>query len=72
MVTTEQEGYFADDRHALYAGWIIGLGMKQGVFFKPVVDDDGNYTDRIMLPLGEGEITFVVPPPPDDWSLTDG
>jgi hypothetical protein len=32
-----------------------------------VLDDNGDFTDRFTLPLGEHVVTLVVPPPPDDW-----
>jgi hypothetical protein len=69
----ERPGYFADDRHSLYVGWVIGVGMRHGIDLRPVVDDEGNYTDHAELRVRDDlTITFVVPPPPDDWSLTDG
>lgn len=61
------------DRHALYIGWVLGLAMRHGLPFKPEVDDEGNYTDRLVLDLtATQQITVVVPPPPEDWSLDDG
>ena len=65
---------FVDDRHALYVGWVLGCAMRAGVDARPVVDDDGNYTDRLVIELPDQAepvaytITVVVPPPPDDWS----
>jgi hypothetical protein len=60
-------------RHAMYAGWIMGIGIKHGVPLEPVVDPLGNYTDRLVLRMHDGdielELTIVVPPPPDDWVL---
>lgn len=65
-------GYFQDDRHALYVGWIMGIGMRHGFDFKPVVDDDGNFTDRIIVNLKPyASITLVIPYPPEDWQVTD-
>ena len=64
-----------DDRHALYCGWVIGLGMRHGVDLAPEVVD-GNYTNRLRLVfpdnrLGEhpAAVTLVVPYPPDDWTF---
>jgi hypothetical protein len=38
-----------------------------------VVDEAGNFTDRLTLDLvPDVMVTVVVPYPPDDWSLTDG
>jgi hypothetical protein len=37
------------ERHALYIGMVIGIAMRNGVHARPVVDEDGNYTDRIMI-----------------------
>ena len=67
-------GYrFVDDRHALYVGWVLGLAMRNGLPARPIVDDAGNYTDRLVVDLKPGmTITLVVPPPPDDWTFTDG
>ena len=64
--------YFVDDRHALFAGWIIGIGMRNGVDVRSVVDGDGNYTDRMQVPVGDQVIELVVPYPTDDWQLADG
>jgi hypothetical protein len=61
-------------RHALYAGWILGIARANGVPLEAVVDPLGNYTDRLeghfTLP-GDIVLTFtvVVPPPPDDWVM---
>lgn len=59
---------FADDRHALYVGWVLGTAHKHGA--EPVLDEDGNYTDRISVPIGAQSITVLVPPPPAHWKLT--
>ena len=57
-------------RHAMYAGWIVGLALDVGLDVEPVVDPLGNYTDRIALQVTSGRtIELVVPPPPDDWVL---
>lgn len=58
---------FLDDRHALYAGWVMGLALNQGLHATPVLDAEGNYTDRIAVSFGEDMITVVVPPPPENW-----
>jgi hypothetical protein len=71
--------HFIDDRHAQYAGWVLGCAMRAGVKASPVYDADGNYTDRITIRLTEGRlrgldavVTLIVPPPPDDWPMDDG
>lgn len=71
QAATQGPPYFADDRHALYAGAILGIGMKYGIPLSPVVDDQGNFTDRFTLALEGGAITItlVVPPPPDEWTM---
>lgn len=67
---------FASDRHALYAGWIVGLGMRHGVLLVPVRDATGNATDRLELRLpgtehdGSVTLTLVVPEPPPGWLFT--
>ena len=69
------KGYFDGDRHALYVGWVLGVAMRAGVDVRPEVDDEGNYTDRLIVVLPDRTspveyiITLVVPPPPDDWSF---
>lgn len=69
----KREGpYFVDDDHARYAGWIIGIARRNGVQLEPVTDDAGNYTDRLTAGMKAFDgrwvtITFVVPPPPEDW-----
>lgn len=73
---------FVDDRHALYAGWVLGIALNNGLEALPVVDEAGNATDRIAIQLPKPAdvfedtwpdthvtITLVVPPPPDDWRL---
>lgn len=59
--------HFVDDRHNLYVGWVMGIAARHGFMPEPVRDEAGNYTDRITLPIGDHEITVVVPPPPADW-----
>jgi hypothetical protein len=64
---------FIDDRHNLYVGWVLGIALLNGLRLAPVVDDLGNYTDRLRLvmpnPDGTFTIDLVVPYPPDDWEL---
>jgi len=63
-------------RHALYAGWVVGQALAAGLDVRPILDDDGNYTDRFALDVdrfdrgesvGSVVLTVVVPPPPDEW-----
>lgn len=59
-------------RHAIYIGWVVGCALRNEVPVKPVVDENGFYTDRIRLcPPGFPEITLIVPEPPADWSLAE-
>ncbi|HSS11895.1 MAG TPA: hypothetical protein VLL25_18550 [Acidimicrobiales bacterium] len=69
----DTEGHFVDDRHALYVGWIVGIALRNGVVVEPVIDEAGNYTDRLTVALfGSGPtVTLIVPPPPADWSPPD-
>jgi len=65
---------FISDRHALFVGWVLGIAVRNGVPASPVFDDDGNYTDRINIRIGDTAaervtLTVVVPEPPDDWKL---
>lgn len=64
---TDHRRHFANDRHALYAGWLIGTAMREGVVIHPIVNQDGNYTDRIWVASLNAEL--VVPEPPDDWDF---
>lgn len=60
------------DDHALYVGAVLGIAMKHGVPLRPVIDEDGNYTDQLSLVLpNDVVINVTVPPPPLDWSLDD-
>jgi len=62
---------FASDNHALYFGWILGLMVKSGLPVQPVVDDDGNYTNRVLLDLAGGlpQVQLLIPVPPDGWKF---
>lgn len=66
---------FVDERHCLYVGWVVGIALRNGVPAKPILDDAGNYTDRIAFTgwdASDGvvvEITMIVPPPPVEWEL---
>jgi hypothetical protein len=64
-------GNFVDDRHTLYVGWVLGAALRNGLTAYPVLDDAGNYTDRITIPFGADSVTLtvVVPYPPEDWTL---
>lgn len=60
------------ERHALYVGWALGVALRQGVPIEPVRDEAGNYTDRLVLHVSDqADLTVVVPPPPEDWQLTE-
>lgn len=59
---------FKNDRHILYVGWVWGIANKITPVV-PVLDEDGNYTDRLLLHLGPVEVEVIIPPPPDDWIL---
>jgi hypothetical protein len=60
-----------DDRHALYVGWVLGMGMRHGVPLSPIINDDGDYTSSLILKINDRvSITLVVPRPPADWTMT--
>jgi hypothetical protein len=61
----------ADDRHALYCGYVFGLLMTQKLPVMPVTDDDG-FTDRVEFSFGEEKVALVIPQPPEDWTFPDG
>ncbi len=76
---TAEERYFADDRHAAYAGWVLGVARNNGVMLEPVYDEHGNYLNRFTLELAAPKerpatftVTFVIPYPPEDWMMDDG
>jgi hypothetical protein len=75
LFNSEDGGYrFAiqDHHHALYVGWVLGIALKHGLHVVPSVDDNGDYTAELEVQTPKGAlITVVVPPPPDDWRLTD-
>lgn len=50
--------HFADPNHALNAGMMWGLLMRQGLDALPEVDDDGDYTDVIKIEF-EGKVYRV-------------
>ena len=60
---------FADDRHVLYTGWVIGIAVRHGLEVAAVYDEAGNYTDRLVVDLGDVSLELVVPPPPAEWVL---
>lgn len=72
---TGPRAHFESERHALYAGWVLGCAMRAGVKVTPGADEHGNYTDRFTVELPDRRdpvvytITLVVPPPPDDWEF---
>ena len=61
-------------RHAQYVSWVAGLATKNGLDVRPILDDAGNWTDRLecfLRPYLLGPrvvVTLVVPPPLEDWS----
>ena len=67
---SERFGNYANPRHCLYVGWVVGHAMKHGIPAVPVLDDQGNYTPIIEVTLDEGvTIQVIVPEPPDGWTL---
>lgn len=64
---------FLNDRHTLYVGWVLGIALSNGVDAVPVLDEAGNYTDRLEITLSGGNpavtIAVIIPEPPEDWEL---
>lgn len=60
-----------DERHALYAGAVIGMAWKHGIHLHPKVDDDGNYVAAVNLDIGDVCVEIIIPPPPSEWVLSD-
>lgn len=69
-------GTWIDDRHILYAGWVAGLAMRNGLIVHVCSDNDGNVTPELIvhLPTAESEdhtfgVRLIIPPPPDHWNF---
>lgn len=71
--------HFKDDRHALYAGWIAGIAMRNG-YKVEIITDGPDFTDKIILHLPAlanqsgpkattARVFLAVPYPPDDWTF---
>ena len=62
--------------HTLYAGFVMGLAIRQGLDVSPIHDEHGVVTPKLQLHLpGHHDnetyrIVLVIPPPPDDWRFT--
>lgn len=62
--------YCVDSRHAFYIGCVAGIAVRNGLRVEFVDDEDGVHTDRLLMHIAPGvDVTFIVPPPPDDWTL---
>jgi hypothetical protein len=59
------------EQHAQYAGWVLGIARRNAVPVAAVTDENGDYTNELLLclPNWEPRITVVVPEPPADWEL---
>jgi len=44
-------GHFADDDHAMRAGFLIGTLMKAGVHIIPDTDEEGNYMPTMAIQI---------------------
>jgi len=57
---------FTDDAHAYVSGSLVGALLKAGLFIRPFVDDDGNYTPvSVYTDEGGREWTITVAPVED-------
>ena len=64
--------YCVDDRHALFIGCVAGIAMRNGLRVEFVDDEHGVHTDRLLITIEPNvSVTVIVPPPPEDWKLTD-
>lgn len=59
--------YFESDDHALVSGMMVGLAAIHGLILQPVIDEEGNYTNRYeivheKLPHGLRVFLSVEPP----------
>lgn len=43
--------HFVSDRHALRAGWALGALLATDLDVEAVVDENGNYTDVLRVPI---------------------
>jgi hypothetical protein len=78
---TPVDSYFVDDRHNLYCGWVQGLALRHGLSASLVIDEAGNFTNRLSIELGGAQgprmgieglsIELIIPYPPEDWHLAD-
>jgi len=60
MATTN----FESPEHALHAGMLLGEMMKKGIVAHPVVDEENDFTDVIILAFPDGlEVAVRVLPP---------
>ena len=59
---------FTDARHALYAGWVLGLMMREGLIVMPVIDR-GNYTPEVQIIWGKNSARVRIEYPPDEWKM---
>lgn len=71
-MSESQPGNFADDNHALAAGCVLGVLMRSGAVtnVEPIIDINGNYTDRITLTVEPYRRPIIIQVLPSD--LTSG
>ena len=44
---------FNSDEHALKTGYLVGLLVKHGIAVQVMMDDEGNYTDKVTIETDE-------------------
>lgn len=51
---------FADDNHALSAGYLLGVLIRSGVTAWPEVDDDNDYTPVMVIEVDDEQFVKVL------------
>jgi hypothetical protein len=62
---------FANERHALYAGWVLGTLIRRGQFVLSMHDENNDYLPLVRFVEDDPAASFVlaIPEPPDEWHL---
>jgi len=62
---------FANDRHALFCGWVMGRLVHQGVRVRSCVDEHMNYLPRVHFIEDDPAQCYDldIPEPSEDWRL---
>jgi hypothetical protein len=62
---------FHNDRHAVYAGWLLAELARSGLNVVPANDANGNPTPNVKITAPNGiAYDLMVPYPDDTWRLS--